>query len=245
VATVLAVGEPIEVATAQHIGQRSRMAAIYIGADFFQGASRMDTSLDCLTALLKPGLSYRELPCDILRAVLTRLYNNPYRGSMAGLYAESLTLSAIVELATHVNGGCGGTPGLLRSHFDKAHEVRRILATTAGPLPTLADLAAAVGTSETTLRRLFKAAFGVSVVEFARNERLDASRVMLRERRFRIAEIAYRVGYSSPANFTIAFKRRFGHPPKFESAKPDLAGTQKIMSAAHKYPCWATSRRRS
>jgi AraC-like DNA-binding protein len=220
VATMLAVGEPIEVATAQSIGQRSRMAAIYIGADFFQNADRMDTSLDCLTALLKSGLSHRELPtCDVLRDVLARLYCNPYRGTMARLYAESLTLSAIVELAGHMTGGCGVRPRLLRSHYDKAYEARRILATTGGPLPTLAELAGAVGTSETTLRRLFKAAFGVGIVEFARNERLDASRVMLRENRFRIAEVAYRIGYSSPANFTIAFKKRFGYPPKFENGR--------------------------
>jgi AraC-like DNA-binding protein len=64
-----------------------------------------------------------------------------------------------------------------------------------------------------TLRRLFKAVFGVPIIEYVRSRNLDAARLMLREGRFQVAEVGYRVGYSDPANFTNAYRRRFGRPP--------------------------------
>lgn len=212
----LTLGEPLEIATTQRAGRRCRMASIYVDAKFFDGVDH-DDPLHSLRSLLTGGYGCHELPgFGTVCAILRRLYDNPYRGSMAKLHAESLALSAIVELAVHLHGG-GDDAAPQRADLDKLHEVKRLLGGAHGPLPSIARLAAGVGMSETTLRRLFKKAFGTTIVEYARNERLEAARVMLRDRRFQIAEIAYRIGYSDPANFTTAFKHRFGYPPKFEN----------------------------
>jgi AraC-like DNA-binding protein len=212
----LTLGEPLEIATVQCAGRRCRMVSIYVDAQFFNDLDD-DDPLQCLRGLLTGGYGCRELPgFGTVCAILRRLYDNPYRGSMAKLHAESLALSAIVELAVHLHGG-GDDAAPRRADLDKLHEVKRLLGGAHGPLPSIARLAAGVGMSETTLRRLFKKAFGTTIVEYARNERLEAARVMLRDRRFQIAEIAYRIGYSDPANFTTAFKHRFGYPPKFEN----------------------------
>lgn len=85
-----------------------------------------------------------------------------------------------------------------------------------GNTPSIAAIADSFGIGETTLRRAFKAEFGTTIFEYLRDQRLEAARVMLREKRLRISEIAFRVGYSDPANFTNAYKQRFGHAPKRE-----------------------------
>jgi AraC-like DNA-binding protein len=217
VPAMLAAGETFEAVTRQTVGQRCRMAALSIGPEFFSSTSDEDDSLlDVVAAFLKPGYSQYEFPnCEILKSILQRLYNNPYQGTIGRLYTESLALSAIVELAVHLKGGCGHRT-ILPSHYDQVHEAREILDQDIAASPPVGELARRVSMSEVTLRRMFKATFGITIVEYVRDRRLDAARVMLRERRFQVAEIAYRVGYSDPANFTTAYRRRFGHPPTVE-----------------------------
>jgi len=74
-------------------------------------------------------------------------------------------------------------------------------------------LAQELGMSVSTLQRLFKAAYGMSVMEFQRTERLNAARALLREGRLTVGEAGYRAGYSTLSNFSSAFQRTFGYPP--------------------------------
>jgi AraC-like DNA-binding protein len=43
---------------------------------------------------------------------------------------------------------------------------------------------------------------------------MEATAQLLVEREFSVAEIAYRVGYEYPANFSCAFKRYYGCSPR-------------------------------
>lgn len=214
---MMAAGEPFETVTKQSVGQRCRMAAVNVSAEFFTSQSDEDDALfGKLSALLRPGYIQQEFPnCAIVKSILHKLYNNPYRDTLGRLYAESLALSLIVELAVHLNGGHDhGT--LLSSHLNQAHEAREILDRNLAAAPSINELARHVGMSEATLRRAFKATFGQTIIEYLRDRRLDAARVMLGEGRFQVSAIAYRAGYSDPANFTTAYRRRFGHPPTFD-----------------------------
>lgn len=74
-------------------------------------------------------------------------------------------------------------------------------------------LAQELGMSVSTLQRLFKAAYGVSVMEFQRTERLKVVHALLREGRLTVGEAGYRAGYSTVSNFSSAFQRTFGYPP--------------------------------
>ncbi|WP_265316900.1 helix-turn-helix transcriptional regulator, partial [Pseudomonas aeruginosa] len=79
--------------------------------------------------------------------------------------------------------------------------------------PASLELARQLGVGETTLRRIFRNEFGRSMLQYVRDRRLEIGRQMVREGRWQIAQIAYRLGYSSPENFTHAYRARFGHPP--------------------------------
>ncbi|MGX9393971.1 helix-turn-helix transcriptional regulator (plasmid) [Nitrobacteraceae bacterium UC4446_H13] len=217
VPAMLAAGETFEAITRQSIGQRCRMAALNIGAEFFSPTTDDDDALfRALRAFLKPGYVQHEFPnCGILTSILQRLYNNPYQGRLGRLYTESLALSAIVELAAHIQGGNCRHP-ILASHHDQAYEAREILDQDIVEPPSIRELARRVGMSEVSLRRLFKVTFGVTIVEYLRDRKLDAARIMLAEGRLQVGEIAYRVGYADQANFTTAYRRRFGYPPTAE-----------------------------
>jgi AraC-like DNA-binding protein len=91
--------------------------------------------------------------------------------------------------------------------------VRDLLETDLSASWTLAGLAKATGVSTRSLNTKFRAAFGVPVFEYLKRRRLEFARDALLHRRVSVAEIAYQVGYASPANFTTAFRRYFGHVP--------------------------------
>lgn len=78
----------------------------------------------------------------------------------------------------------------------------------------LDDVARETGMSVSALQRLFHAAYGNSVLDFARARRLQRAREALTAGRMTVTEAALAAGYSSPANFATAFKRRFGISPK-------------------------------
>jgi AraC-like DNA-binding protein len=79
---------------------------------------------------------------------------------------------------------------------------------------TLEAVARHAGMSESAIQRLFRAAHGMSVFEYARAQRLEQARQQLEQCKVSVTEAAFMAGYSSPANFATAFKRQYGVSPR-------------------------------
>ncbi len=75
------------------------------------------------------------------------------------------------------------------------------------------QLAAAVGLTERSLLRRFRATLGVGPLQYYRALRLDAGRRLLDNSDLSITEIAIACGFESRGSFTRAFKQMFGNPP--------------------------------
>lgn len=90
---------------------------------------------------------------------------------------------------------------------------------------TVDDLARKVGLGARSLRTYFREEFQQSVTEYARNVRLDRAREALALRQVTVSEAAYEAGYTNPANFATAFRRRFGHAPSAAKSHPEPAGS--------------------
>lgn len=86
--------------------------------------------------------------------------------------------------------------------------------------PNLDEIARAVGVSRRKLTAGFRQEYGTSPMNFALKLRMEEAQRLLKAGDIQIAQIAYRVGYHQPANFTQAFKNYFGYPPN-EAAKRD------------------------
>jgi TolB-like protein/AraC-like DNA-binding protein len=75
------------------------------------------------------------------------------------------------------------------------------------------ELSEAVAISRFHLHRKLKSLQGKSVSQFIREVRLEEAMKMLRADTATAAEIAYKVGFSSPSYFSKCFQSYFGYPP--------------------------------
>ncbi|MGI4871134.1 MAG: ATP-binding protein [Janthinobacterium lividum] len=70
-----------------------------------------------------------------------------------------------------------------------------------------------LGLSRTQLHRKLKALTDQAPGDFIRLVRLQRAHELLASGAATVAEVAYQVGYSNPANFSTSFSRHFGYPP--------------------------------
>lgn len=80
-------------------------------------------------------------------------------------------------------------------------------------------IARGAGVSASGLQRLFRVSEGVSVFEYVRQQRLERAYALLKSNEATVQEASGVAGYSNPANFATAFRRRFGLTPR-EVARP-------------------------
>lgn len=215
---VLVVGDAIPVINSRAKGAHVRMAGLFIsGSAVRRYASDEDPALHAVAALAKPGLSFHDFSsCRRISQILQRMYDNPYKGEMSHIYLQGLGYSLLVELGSHLLGGREHVCFDNRRAREIAFDARRIIEDNLFSMPSVPELAKMLETNVSTLRRAFKAQIGYSVVSYVRERRLQAAQLLLRKRQLQISQVAYQVGYSSPANFSIAYKARFGYPPTRE-----------------------------
>ncbi|MDH6590471.1 CheY-like chemotaxis protein/AraC-like DNA-binding protein [Variovorax sp. TBS-050B] len=91
--------------------------------------------------------------------------------------------------------------------------VERLVRADLANVPPLPALAVRVGTHEKRLSRVFREQKGCTVFEFVRATRLAEARRLLAESALSVEEVALAVGFSSQANFSTAFRERFGRTP--------------------------------
>lgn len=80
-------------------------------------------------------------------------------------------------------------------------------------------LAEDVGLSRAQLHRRMKELTGVSVGEYIRNQRLQQAAKLLQAGDVSISQVTYAIGFSTPAHFTVAFKKYYGITPSEYMAK--------------------------
>lgn len=132
------------------------------------------------------------------------------------MYVESRSIEMVAEAVTTLRGDAPDqiSEGLQTREAHKARAARDYIEANLGKALCLTEIAREVGVSPTSLQRRFKAAYGTTVVDFLRARKLEQARDALERDGVSIGEAAYLAGYSSPANFTTAFRRAFGMPPR-------------------------------
>lgn len=123
----------------------------------------------------------------------------------------ALISEAFSQLRTH---GQEGPASRLRPHdHERLKAIDHFLNSHTGQTVSALDLAKGVGLSLNALRRLILTARGMSPGKYIRAFMLAYARQALEMDGVSIAEAAYLAGYSSPGNFTTAFKRHFNICP--------------------------------
>jgi signal transduction histidine kinase/DNA-binding response OmpR family regulator len=76
------------------------------------------------------------------------------------------------------------------------------------------DIGRQLGVSRIQLYRKVKALLNININDYILNARLQKAKYLLQHEETSISEIAYAVGFSSPAYFSTVFKSKFGITPK-------------------------------
>ncbi len=92
-------------------------------------------------------------------------------------------------------------------------EAREIAGNVVNRRVSVAEIADEVGVHPAYLARRFRAEFGVTPGNFARNARLDWAATHLIETEIPIAELAIQAGFSDQSHFTRAFRRYVDKTP--------------------------------
>jgi AraC-like DNA-binding protein len=79
---------------------------------------------------------------------------------------------------------------------------------------TVADMAAAAGSSPAHFSREFKRAFGESPHQYLLTRRLERAAALLQVTDWSVADICFAVGAGSVGSFTASFSRMYGRSPQ-------------------------------
>ena len=148
-----------------------------------------------------------------MRGLVGKIRVNPYTGGIGALYRQSRVCDLLVEALSDLDGYKEGAKRVIGADQRKAMEVRDLLMADLANPPSVEALAGQVGLSQRRLNEAFRDIFGLTVFEWLVDQRLTLARDLLRNGDLSVKEIAYRLGYVHPNNFTKAFTRRFGRAP--------------------------------
>jgi YesN/AraC family two-component response regulator len=78
---------------------------------------------------------------------------------------------------------------------------------------TLSEVADCAGVSPWYLSTLFKREFKQNLTDFINQTKIDRACELLREKKLRINDLSFLLGYENPFYFTKVFRRHTGHSP--------------------------------
>ncbi len=150
-----------------------------------------------------------------MRAIVERIDDSPFHGSLKKLYLEGKILELLaLRLAQLSEIQPPARTALSRRQIERLHEARAVITTRMAAPPSLRELSREVALSTTLLKRGFHELFGETVFQHLRNLRLDRASALLRDERASVKEAAWSVGYASLSHFARAFGERFGASPR-------------------------------
>lgn len=222
-AVLLGLGQCSRCASRPHTGRRRAYVGFTLKAEFFDGLPGDESNEDfrMLERLMDGGVSVRTFSrCPALLEIARRTLHHPYEGLLSDLFVDSCTLALVAEVGRlSANHGRSERPRDLNpKQQQRVRRAREILDENIVNPPSMRELSRRVGVNATSLRTEFHEAYGTAVFGYVREQRLQMAQALLRTQELPVSGIGYRVGFSNPAAFATAYRRRFGYPPSQEKA---------------------------
>lgn len=143
----------------------------------------------------------------------------PARGVVLSRLLEVLLIEALRSTAETT-----ASPGLVRGLSDcRLAAAIRVMHEHPTRAWTVAELAKEAALSRSTFFERFNRAVGVAPMEYLLTWRMALAKDLLRRNVGRVADVAQRVGYSSPSTFSVAFTRHVGRPPSQYAREEQVA----------------------
>lgn len=152
---------------------------------------------------------------DSINDLLYSRYSHATRDAFAFGRVFNLVLSALEQIDHESKGNL--------STFREVHNPEKIrlaetyVMTHLEAKISLGLVAYEVGLEPRTLARAFIKVYNKPIMQYLFEARMKKAVNLLRRRNMTMLEIAVAVGYPNQGNFSTAFRRRFGHPPREQS----------------------------
>jgi AraC-like DNA-binding protein len=159
-------------------------------------------------------MSFYPTVTPAMRSLAQQLWNAPYRGIAKRLYLQGKVFELLaMQLDLIAEENHHPAQQVKRTTIDRIYHAREIVLANLENPPSVMELAQQVEVSASTLQRKFRELFGKTVFGYLTDQRMNLAEQLLRQGNCTVVEIATMVGYSNPAHFAAAFKRRFGITP--------------------------------
>lgn len=165
------------------------------------------------------SIFYPPNTAEIARMV-QQIRDCPYRGTIKRMYLQAKALEIMsLQLAPLLVGGAAQTespaisPQLKAQTIAKLHHAQEMIRSNLDNPPTSTELSQQLDLSDRTLRRGFRSLFGMTMVGYLTEQRLQQAELLLRNTDRTVADIANYVGYAHLGYFAQAFRRKYGVKP--------------------------------
>ncbi|MCL1670055.1 AraC family transcriptional regulator [Elizabethkingia ursingii] len=98
--------------------------------------------------------------------------------------------------------------------IETIYRIRALMLEDLGKPPVISELSAFAGMSPTKLKRLFSQIFGNSIFSYYQQFRMKEAAILLKEKKYSVSEVGYRLGFTNLGHFSKVFKQHIGINPK-------------------------------
>jgi len=155
-----------------------------------------------------------DLRSSLISSLLLRLMHEAlHPGAISEAVAESFGHAMLTECAHWLKTQNTALPTGGQLTARELQIMEEYLTGLSGKAPSVAELAAACGFSERYFARLFRELTGIPVSQYIKSVQISKAKVLLLETDLPLKEIAYRLGYSTSANFSASFRAATGSTP--------------------------------
>ena len=200
----------------QFNAQCTKPLYLEIKADYFASLLPAD---DHFTGTIREKILRREffgMKSAIMPAaykIAAAICDCPMEGALGNLMIEgSLHQFIAMQLAPFAQPALK-SDGTTHRDKDILYGVRDHLHRTFRENHSLLDLSKHFGINQNKLKKSFKEMFGVPVIEYLYNLKMEHAKNMLYDQEMCVGEVAGIVGYKNANHFATAFKRKFGVNP--------------------------------
>jgi AraC-like DNA-binding protein len=196
--------------------QTTKPLYLEVTADYF--ASLLDSG-DPFTGSLKEKILKREffgMKSTLMPAqyrLATAMCECPLEGALGNLMMEGTLQQFIAMQLTPFVQPTQRRENITTRDRDIIYGVRDHLHRTFRDNHSLLDLSKQFGINQNKLKKSFKEVFGIPVIEYLYNLKMEHARNLLYDQGMYVGEVAAVVGYKNANHFATAFKRKFGMKP--------------------------------
>ncbi|WP_276480060.1 helix-turn-helix transcriptional regulator [Paraflavitalea pollutisoli] len=147
---------------------------------------------------------------------IQELLHSPYTGTPRKLQYDALVRELLILVLQET--AARPLKKIIRfttREVESMYDLKRYLVANVEKPLDLAVISEMYGITPRTLKRRFQTLFGAKLYNFLLDIRMKQAGMLLQETDTSIENIAVLTGYQSFANFSTAFKKYYGHPPKY------------------------------